>query len=159
MSSPFSDADQEIQIIKAYVAAVTCKTLHSDFVNMAEVSMNDQMEVQAPTRSLVFAGNLVLSCSGHVDRPVPPACLIECGYFCKHGCNNRAHVFSKQCDHFQRTLHKPRLCLYLHGFHIAFARARQIKLPRPTLRAVWHRSAFSEAKSELAEPSDTSSNT
>ena len=102
MSSPFSDADQEIQIIKAYVAAVTCKTLHSDFVNMAEVSMADQIEVQAPTLSLVFAGNLVLSCSGHVDRPVPPACLIECGYFCKHGCNNRAHVFSKQCDHFQR---------------------------------------------------------
>lgn len=55
MSSPFSDADQEIQIIKAYVAAVTCKTLHSDFVNMAEVSMTDQIEVQAPTRSLVFA--------------------------------------------------------------------------------------------------------
>jgi hypothetical protein len=51
------------------------------------------------------------------------------------------------------------LCLYLHGFHIAFARARQIKSPRPTLRALWHRSAFSEAKSKLAEPSDTSSNT
>ena len=77
--------------------------------------MTDQVAVQAPTRSLVFAGNLVVSCSGHFDRTVPPACLIECGYFCKHCCKNRAHVFSEHCDHFQRTLRKHRLCLYLHA--------------------------------------------